>query len=84
MPLLLIFAAFALLTVAYTLTSLAGAKTSPPKAALEGEFSFPQAQEGKPHIVVFGDVWLEDWHVIWWGNLRTTPITQDSGGKKGK
>ena len=51
-------------------------------AALE-EFEFPQSSEGQPQIVVFGDVWLKDWHVLWYGNYKSEAITKDvSGGKK--
>jgi len=46
-------------------------------AALE-DFDFPQAQEGTPQAVYFGDCWTDGWMVLWYGNMRTTKI------KKGK
>lgn len=49
-------------------------------AALE-EFDFPQADEGTPQPVVFGDVWTAGWTVIWYGNFRSKKI-KSSGGKK--
>lgn len=48
-------------------------------ASLE-DFDIPQIDEGTPHAVVFGDVWLEGWFVLWYGNYRTTKIK--SKGKK--
>lgn len=48
-------------------------------AALE-DFDFPQADEGTPQAVFFGDCWTEGWMVLWYGNYRTTKIT--SKGKK--
>lgn len=48
-------------------------------ASLE-DFDIPQVEEGTPHAVVFGDVWLEGWFVLWYGNFRTTKIK--SKGKK--
>jgi hypothetical protein len=81
-PITLIFVAFALMTVSYVITSTGTKKADPPKAALLSEFDYPQAFDGKPHIVVFGDCWIEDWQVIWYGDLRTEPIKKSSGGKK--
>ncbi len=51
-----------------------------PPAAFE-EFDFPQAQEGTPQAVIFGDCWTTDWTVLTVGNYRTTEI-KGSGGKK--
>lgn len=47
-------------------------------AALE-DFDFPQAQEGTPQAVFFGDCWTDGWMVLWHGNYRTKKITK---GKK--
>ena len=44
------------------------------------DFDFPQADEGTPQAVFFGDCWTEGWMVLWYGNYRTTKIK--SGGKK--
>lgn len=56
-------------------------KTPKPQgpAALE-DFDFPQADEGTPQAVFFGDCWTEGWMVLWYGNYRTTKI--QSKGKK--
>lgn len=44
------------------------------------DFDFPQADEGTPQAVFFGDCWTEGWFVLWYGNYRTTKIK--SKGKK--
>lgn len=44
------------------------------------DFDFPQADEGTPQAVFFGDCWTNGWMVLWYGNYRTTKIK--SKGKK--
>lgn len=44
------------------------------------DFDFPQAEEGTPQAVFFGDCWTQGWMVLWFGNYRTTKIK--SKGKK--
>lgn len=46
-------------------------KTVP--AAFE-DFDFPQAEEGTPQCVVFGDVWIEDWTVLAYGHYEYLPV----------
>ena len=57
-------------------------KPEKPKPASLDEFDFPQVDETTPQSVVFGDVWIRDWTVLWYGNLQTSAI-KSSGGKKG-
>ncbi len=45
------------------------------------DIQFPQADEGTPQCVIFGDCWSEDWTVLAVGNYRTEEIRGD-GGKK--
>lgn len=52
-----------------------------PKPAALDEFDFPQIDESTPQSVVFGDVWISDWTVLWYGNLRSSAI-KSKGGKK--
>lgn len=54
--------------------------TQPPPSL--DDVSAPTAEEGRPIPVVFGTVWMTGPNVIWYGDLRTTPIKK-SGGKKG-
>lgn len=69
------------LVVSYAITALT--MKAPPQqgpASLE-DFDIPQVDEGTPEAVVFGDVWLDGWQVLWFGNFRTTKI-ESGGGKK--
>lgn len=71
--------ALVLMVASYTITMLT-MKTQNQKPAALADFDIPQVEEGTPHPVVFGDVWLEGWQVLWYGNYRTTKIK--SSGKK--
>lgn len=71
--------ALVLMVASYAITMLT-MKTQNQKPAALADFDIPQVDEGTPHAVVFGDVWLEGWQVLWYGNYRTTKIK--SKGKK--
>lgn len=71
--------ALVLMVASYAITALT-MKTQNAEAASLSDFDIPQFEEGTPHAVVFGDVWLEGWQVLWYGNFRTTKIK--SKGKK--
>jgi hypothetical protein len=65
--------------VASTLLSMAlapKAQNQPP-AAFE-DFEFPQADEGTPEAVFFGDCWTSDWTVLAVGNYQTEAIRKSS------
>lgn len=79
-PISLIFA-LALMVGGYALSALTQPAPTKPEPAAFGDFDFPQANEGTPEPVIFGDVWVSDWTVLWYGNYRTTPIKSDGGGK---
>lgn len=49
--------------------------------ASQGDFDFPQAEEGTPQAVYFGECWSDAWMVLATGNYRVTEIRK-SGGKK--
>lgn len=49
-------------------------KPTRPTAAAFEDFDFPQAKEGTPQIVVFGDVWIDGWTVLGLGNYRVEEI----------
>ena len=51
-----------------------------PPAATLSDVSVPTIDQGTPIAVVFGDVWVDSWCVLWYGDMRVTPI--QSGGKK--
>lgn len=64
---------FLLLVAGYLLQSFLMKKQRLKPAALE-EWEFPKHEEGTPHVVVFGDVWLKGPMVIWFGRYRTIKI----------
>lgn len=51
------------------------------KPAAFEDFEFPQADEGTPQAVYFGECWSTSWMVLGVGNYRTSAIRK-SGGKK--
>ncbi len=55
-------------------------KQQGPKPAAFEDIEFPQAAEGTPQAVIFGDVWVNDWMVLGVGNYRVEEIK--AGGKK--
>lgn len=56
-------------------------KPAAPKPATLSDFNVPVVQDGKPVAVVFGDVWVDDANVLWYGDVGSSPIK--SKGKKG-
>lgn len=75
-----LFAWALVLMVVSTLIQAILLKPQQVKPAALADFDFPQADEGTPQAVFFGDCWTEGWMVLWYGNYRTTKIT--SKGKK--
>jgi hypothetical protein len=73
--------AIALLVASYLIQSLIATQPEKPKPASLGEFDLPQTKEGTPECVIFGDCWIPDWTVLWYGNLRNSPV-KSSGSKK--
>lgn len=66
---------YLLILVATTLLSIALA----PKVQIETpeapkSLDLPQAEEGTPQAVIFGDCWSGDWMVLGHGNYRTEEI----------
>jgi len=68
------------MVASYAIQSLTIKSQVQKPAALE-DFDVPQIDEGTPQAVVFGDVWLEGWQVLWFGNYRTTKV-KSKGDKK--
>ena len=61
--------------------ALAPKQQSTPPTAFE-DIDFPQADEGTPQCVFFGDCWSGDWTVLAVGNYRVEEIPGGGGGKK--
>lgn len=79
-PFTLIFA-IGMLIASYMITAMLAPKAETPKPASLMDFDFPQIDEGSPQCVVFGDVWIPDWQVLWYGNMRTSPVKNSEGAK---
>lgn len=75
----LLVIALIMLVVSYVIQSFL-VKTPKTKPAALSDWDFPQADEGTPQTVVFGDAWLTGPMVLWYGNYRTIKIK--SKGKK--
>ncbi len=67
----------ALLAAVYVYATLPSApkKKSPSLADL----GVPTAEDGREIMMVFGEVWIKDNNVLWYGNRTTTPIQATSG-----
>lgn len=53
----------------------------PPNPATIEQIDFPTVEEGKEIAVVFGTVHIRSPTVVWYGDLRTTPIMSDETSK---
>lgn len=71
-----------ILLIASTLIQLAlMPKQQGPMPTAFDDIDFPQADEGTPQCVVFGDCWSGDWTVLAVGNYKVSEI-RAGGGKK--
>jgi len=70
-----------LLVASYFISAALAPKPPVPKPAALNDFDVPTAEQGRPVPVVFGTVLLTGPNVLWYGDLRTTPI-KEKGGKK--
>jgi hypothetical protein len=73
-----------LMILSYTITALTAKKPQVQNAvpAVFSDFKFPQHEEGTPQPVIFGDVWIEDEMILYYGNLSNQAIRAKSGGGK--
>jgi len=78
MPLFIV--AIGLMVVSAVLQALLVKPQTMKATALE-DFDFPQAKEGTPQAVYFGDCWTDGWMVLYYGNYRTKKIKQGGKGK---
>lgn len=81
MPIPQLVWAIGLLLASFAIQLALRPKTEKPKPSALEDFNFPQVKEGTPQSVVFGDVWISDWHVLWYGNLRSSPVKADASKK---
>ena len=80
---LVVLALFVVSAALSALTAKKPARQQDQAPATLKEFDFPQIEEGTAQTVVFGDVWLSGWQVLWYGDLRSEGIpAEKAGGKK--
>lgn len=70
-----------LLIASFVITAALAPKIQPATPTAFEDIDFPQADEGTPQAVFFGDCWTEDWVVLTVGNYQTVPIPGGSGKK---
>lgn len=68
------------MVASYVISAALRPKPEAPNPAAMADFKFPQADEGTPQPVIFGDCWTGDWMVLGVGGFNSLPI--ESGGKK--
>lgn len=69
----------ALLVISLFVAASAAKRTSATPPSLQ-DFEVPTAEDGRPAVMVFGTVWIDDSNIIGYGDLRTLPI-KATGGK---
>lgn len=77
-----IWEAIFLLVLSVAITTAFAPKAQAQKPAAFDEFDFPQADEGTPQCVFFGECWTGDWMVLDVGDYRTSAIKKKSRAKK--
>lgn len=73
--------ALVMMAISYAITASMSRRAPGKKPNALEDFDFPQDAEGTTQAVIFGDVWTEDWTVLWYGDYRIDPIRK-KGGKK--
>ncbi len=73
--------AIGLMILSYAISALLVKRQPPMKPAAFEDFQFAQVEEGTPQAVFFGDVWTAGWFVMWYGNMRSTPIKKKAKKK---
>lgn len=73
-----IWVALAILVASFILEAVAAPKPKGQTPSLLSDFQFPQFEEDIPQQVVFGDVWISGWEVLWYGNLRSEAISSSN------
>lgn len=70
------------LLIASTIISIAlTPKQQPPQPTAFQDIDFPQAEEGTPQCVVFGDCYTGDWTVLAVGDYRVEAVKGGAGKK---
>jgi hypothetical protein len=67
-----------LLVASFLISAALAPKAQSPEPTAFEDIDFPQADEGTPQAVIFGDCWSGDWTVLAVGNYRTEGV--EGGG----
>lgn len=70
-----------MLIASYVISAATAPKPQDAAPTAFADIDFPQADEGTPQAVIFGDCWSGDWMVLAVGNYRVDEI-HAGGGKK--
>lgn len=70
-----------ILIVALVIAVAMAPKAPQPKPHALSDIDAPTAEEGKAYAKIFGECWVFDPNVIWYGDLESEPIRK-KGGKK--
>jgi hypothetical protein len=73
--------AIVLMIASAVITAMTTRGPKKPQPAFFSDFQTPQNAEGTPQAVIFGDVWVDDWMVLWFGNYYYDPIYATKKGK---
>lgn len=65
-------------SIAVSIASRPKSQNAKPPAL--ADFGVPTVEEGREIQVLHGECWVDDPNVLWYGDLRTSPI-KASGGK---
>jgi len=71
----------AVMIVAAILSYALRPKPKTPNPDTLSDVSVPTIEVGKPVSVAFGEVWIDDSNILWYGDLQNQPIYAQ-GGKK--
>lgn len=66
--------ALLVMVVASLLTYALTPHAKPPAPDTLSDVNIPTIDSGTPVMVVFGDVWIDNWMVLWYGDLSSTAI----------
>lgn len=72
---------WALIAIQVVSAFLIAALTSKPKGPEVQQADLPVAEDGAPVPVIFGDVWIEDSNILWFGDQDQTPIKRKANKK---
>lgn len=78
---LTLLAQIGIMVVSALLSYALSPKPPKPKPAALSEFDIPQAKEGQPYCWIFGECYVPDATVAYWGNLTSKPIKSKQGKK---